>query len=125
MAVRTASLQKGQARVVSEKEISVADRAVGASMIASGIGSLVLGLAIVLAEVSEGAKSAMTWTSGVGPLSGKTGYSVIAFVVSWVVLHYAFQRKAVSLTTSFIVTVILVVLGLLLSFPPIFLAFGH
>ncbi|MBZ0281711.1 MAG: hypothetical protein K8L97_13315 [Anaerolineae bacterium] len=125
MATKTADFEKGQqVKSEVEAEISAADRALGASMIASGIGSLVLGITIILSEVSADFKTFLTWHSGAGPLSGKTGLSVIAFVVSWVLLHYAFQRKAISLTTSFIVTVVLVVLGLLLTFPPVFLSFG-
>jgi hypothetical protein len=122
MAVRTTSL--GQVQKGIQTEVSVADRAMGASMIASGIGSLVLGIAIVLSEASPGFKTFMTWSKAVGPLSGKSGLAVIAFLVGWVVLHYAFQRKAVTLTTSFIWTVILVGLGLLLSFPPFFTLFA-
>lgn len=120
----TKTADTGQIRTESVVEVNAADRAMGASMIASGVGSLVLGIAIVLAETNADIKTFLTWNSGVGPLSGKTGVSVIAFVVSWIVLHYAFQRKAVSLTTSFIVTVVLLVLGLLLTFPPVFMSFG-
>jgi hypothetical protein len=87
MATQTADLQRGQTKSDSAIEISAADRAMGACMIASGIGSLVLGIAIVLAEVNADIKTFLTWNSGVGPLSGKTGISVIAFVVSWVLLH--------------------------------------
>jgi hypothetical protein len=57
-------------------------------------------------------------------LSGKTGLSIIAFIISWVALHYAFQRRAVSLTTAFLITLVLLVLGLLLTFPPVFMSFG-
>jgi hypothetical protein len=124
MATKTADLERGQIKSEAEAEIGAADRAMGASMIGSGIGSLVLGIAIVLSEVNADIKTFLTWSSGVGPLSGKTGVAVIAFVVSWVVLHYAFQRKAVSLTTSFIITLVLVALGILLTFPPVFLSFG-
>lgn len=124
MATQTADLERGQLKSEAGTEISAADRAMGASMIASGIGSLVLGIAIVLAEVNADIKTFLTWNSGVGPLSGKTGVAVIAFIVSWAVLHYAFQRRAISLTTSFIVTLVLVVLGLLLTFPPVFMSFG-
>jgi hypothetical protein len=124
MAMRTASLEKGQVRAVENTEVSVAEQAVGASMVASGIGSLVLGIAVVLAEVSPGAKAFLTWSKGVGPLSGKSSVAVIAFLVSWAILHYAFQRRAISLTTSFIITVVLLVLGLLLTFPPVFMSFG-
>ena len=124
MAIRTESLGKQQVKPVAESQVSAADQAMGASMVASGIGSLVLGIAIVLSEVSPGFKAFVTWNKGVGPLSGKTGLSVIAFVVAWIVLHYAFKGKPISLTTSFIWTIVLVVLGLLLSFPPVFMAFG-
>jgi hypothetical protein len=107
-----------------ESEISLADRAMGASMIASGIGSFVLGIAIVLSEVNVDIKSFLTWTSGVGPLSGKTGVAVIAFIASWALLHFVFKSKPITLMTSFIITVVLVVLGLLLTFPPVFMSFG-
>ena len=124
MATQTTNLEKGEIKSETAVEVSAADRAMGASMIGSGIGALVLGIAIVLAEVNTGIKTFLTWNSGVGPLSGKTGVSVIAFIVSWVILHYAFQRKAISLMTSFIITVVLLVLGLLLTFPPVFTSFG-
>lgn len=110
-----------------ETAVSAVDRAVGAAFIASGIGSLVLGLAIVITEMKAGAgiKAALAWNSGVGPLSGKTGVAIIAFVISWIGLHFAFKNRAVSLTTAFIVTVILLVIGLLLSFPPVFELFAN
>lgn len=124
MVTKAADLKTELINTETETHISVADRAMGASMIASGIGSLVLGIAIVLSEVSTDFKTFVTWNSGVGPLSGKTGLSIIAFVVSWVALHYAFQRRAVTLTTSFVITLVLVVLGLLLTFPPVFMSFA-
>jgi hypothetical protein len=104
------------------ENVSAADRAMGASMVASGIGSLVLGILVVLAEANADIKNFLTWNSGVGPLSGKTGIAVIAFIVSWVILDYAFKRYTISLMRSFIIATVLVVLGLLLTFPPIFLS---
>jgi hypothetical protein len=112
----------GEQKVQETVEISAAERAVGAAFIASGIGSTALGLAIVLTELKVGAglKAALTWVGPVGPLSGKTGVAVLAFAISWVALHFAFKKRAISLTTSFIIAVILIVLGLVLSFPPVF-----
>ncbi len=124
MAMRTESRGKQQGKAVLESEVSAADQAMSASMIAGGIGSLVLGITILLSEASPAVKALLTWTKGVGPLSGKTGVAVIAFVLSWVVLHYVFKGKSVNLTTSFIWTVVLVGLGILLTFPPVFLTFG-
>jgi cytochrome c1 len=122
MATKTADLDRGQSQAEVTEEISAADRAMGASMIAAGVGSLVLGIGVVLAEVNADIKTFLNWVGPVGPLSGKTGLAVIAFILSWVILHYAFQRRAISLTRSFIVTVALLVLGLLLTFPPVFVS---
>jgi hypothetical protein len=107
-------------------EVSVIDRAIGAAFISSGIGALVLGLAIVLTEspANVGLKNALTWNSDVGPLSGKTGVAVIAFLLSWVILHFVFQTRPAKLMTSFIITVVLVGLGMLFSFPPFFELFA-
>jgi hypothetical protein len=107
-------------------EVSILDREVGAAFIASGIGSFVLGLLVVLTEMKAGAglKAALNWVGPVGPLSGKTGVAVIAFVVGWVALHFAFKNRAVTLTTAFVITLILVGLGVLMSFPPFFELFA-
>jgi hypothetical protein len=112
----------GDNKVQDTVDVSAAERAVGAAFIASGIGSTVLGLAIVLTEMKAGAglKTALTWNAGVGALSGKTGVAVLAFIISWVILHFTFKTKAVTLTTSFIIALVLIVIGLVLSYPPVF-----
>ena len=106
----------------SRDEITVLDREVGAAFIASGIGSFALALMIVLTEMKAGAglKTFLTWVGPVGPLSGKTGVAVIAFVASWLILRFVFKNRALDLTRSFIIALILIGLGMLLSFPPIF-----
>lgn len=103
---------------------SALDREVGAALIASGIGSLVLGLTVVGAAASESIGDALRWSDAVGPLSGKTGVAVIAFVLSWLGLHFAFKNARLTLMTSFVITLVLVGLGLLLTFPPVFELFA-
>jgi hypothetical protein len=108
------------------EDITVLDRELGAAFIAGGIGSFVLGLVIVLTEMPSGAglKSFLTFVGPVGPLSGKTTVAVIAFFVSWAALHFAFKNRAFSLTRSFVIAIVLLVLGLLMSFPPVFEIFA-
>jgi hypothetical protein len=103
---------------------SAIDREVGAALIASGIGSLVLGLTVVGVEASASIGDALAWTDSVGPLSGKTGVAVIAFVLSWLGLHFAFKNSRLPLMTAFVITLVLVGLGLLLTFPPVFELFA-
>lgn len=107
-----------------ETQVVAMDSAVGAAFIASGVGSTVLGLAIIGAEASAGIKDALNLWNPAGPLSGKTTVAVIAFLISWVLLHLGMKNRTISLTTSFIITAVLVGIGLLLSFPPVFEMFA-
>jgi hypothetical protein len=109
-----------------------------AAFLAAGIGSLVMGIGVVLNEASGAIKDAFGIDlnaflqfdktfglgSGVGPLSGKVGLAVIAFAVSWVLLHLWLRGKEVDFRTAFIATLVLVGLGFALTFPPIFLLFA-
>lgn len=103
---------------------------VAAAFIAAGIGSVVLGLFTVLNEVSKDISAFLQFDknfglgSGVGPLSGKVILAVIAYVVSWVILHMLWRGKEVNFRTAFLISLGLVGLGLLLTFPPFFKLFA-
>ena len=95
------------------------DGPVVAAFIAAGIASLVMGIGVVLNEASPTIKTAtgidvsaflafdknFGLGSGVGALSGKVGLAVIAFVVSWVLLHLWLRGKEVNFRTGFIVVI--------------------
>ena len=97
---------------------------VAAALVAGGIGSAVTGLMTVLSEASAGIKTFLTWLTPVGPLSGKTGVGVILFLVSWVVLHNLYKGKNVNFEKFAALAFVLLAIGLLFTFPPIFLLFG-
>jgi hypothetical protein len=103
---------------------------VAAVFVASGIGSFVLGLFVTLNEMSEDVNQFLRFDanyglgSGVGPLSGKVALAVIAFVVSWVILHIVWRGKELAWSKVFIASLVLVGLGFALTFPPIFLLFA-
>lgn len=106
------------------KAVTDVDTAVGASFIACGIGSTVFGLGIIGTEINAAFKTALTLNAGVGALSGKALLGVVAFLLSWIILHFAMRGKNVPLMTSFIVGVVLTLLGVLFSYPPFFLMFA-
>lgn len=91
-----------------------------AAVVAAGIGTFTIGLMTSLAEASAGLRTALIWYAPSGPLSGKTGVGVLAWLVAWIVLHSAWKNRSVNFGRSFTWAVVLVALGFLLTFPPVF-----
>lgn len=100
------------------------DGAPAASLIAAGIGAVTLGVFITLAEASTGIKDWLQWNDRVGPLSGKTILAVIAYLASFVIFGFLWKDRSFALKPIVVVAGILVALGLLFTFPPIFQAFA-
>lgn len=99
---------------------------VAAAFVAAGIAALVLGIFVTLNEFSTDINNFLKFDanfglgSGVGPLSGKVAMAVIAYVISWVVLHFMWRRREMNFRTVLLASLILVGLGFALTFPPIF-----
>ena len=95
-----------------------------AAMIAAGIGVFVIGLLTSLVEAFAGLRSILIWYAPSGPLSGKTGVGVIAWLLAWIVLHAMWKGKDANVARAFTWTLLLIGVGFLLTFPPIFEAFA-
>lgn len=113
-------------------EMEVSDKPSGpaaAAIVAAGVGSLVLGLMVTLAEFSPDFGGFLDFAknyglgTGVGPLSGKVILGVLAYVISWAVLFMMWRGKEINARKAFLTTLALVGLGFALTFPPIFLLF--
>jgi fluoride ion exporter CrcB/FEX len=100
------------------------DGPVVAALLALGIGSFTLGLLTTLAETSESVADWLRINEGVGPLSGKTTFAVVVWLVAWAVLHFVLRARA-RLTNGVLVTTgVLIALGLLGTFPVFFQLFA-
>jgi uncharacterized membrane protein YfcA len=95
-----------------------------AAILASAIGSAALGLITILAVVSGELKEPLTFYAPVGPLSGKTTVAVIVWLVAWGALHGCWRKKEVDFPSVFAVTLVLVAVAVLGSFPPFFNLFS-
>jgi len=95
-----------------------------AALVSAGIGCFILGLMTSLVAASSGLGKALNWWNTVGPLSGKTSIAVIVWLVVWLGLWLAWRGKDRSLRSAFTVMTVLVVVGLLLTFPLIFERFA-
>ena len=93
---------------------------IAAAMLAAGIGSFVLGLMICLAEGSKAIAGILNFYGPVGPLSGKTIVAIIVWLVAWGVLASKWKDQSADFGKMYNVTLILVALGLLGSFPLFF-----
>lgn len=94
-----------------------------AAMISAGIGSLFLGLMTTGAVLSADLKNALNLYNPAGPLSGKTTVAFAAWLISWAILGWIWKDKDSDLRRAFTTTLVLIVLGLILTFPPVFEAF--
>lgn len=94
-----------------------------AAILAAGIGTLVLGILTTWAEANAGFADALQWNDRVGPLSGKTLISVVAYFGSWGVLHFVWRRSDPPIRRVVLITVVLIALGLLGTFPTFFQQF--
>jgi hypothetical protein len=94
-----------------------------ASLIAAGVGAFTLGLFVTLAEASTEIKDWLQWNDRVGPLSGKTILAVIAYFASFLLLGLLWRRKTIPLRPVLVTAGVLVVVGLVFTFPPVFQAF--
>ena len=97
---------------------------ISAAILAGGVGALALGILTTLAEVSATIKGWLELSSSVGPLSGKTTFAVVIWLIAWAVLHAALRRTAYETRRAFGITLVLVALGVIGTFPTFFLAFA-
>jgi hypothetical protein len=107
------------------QQSEVNDGLVAAAMLAGGIGSFFLGLMICLAQGSKAIANMLNFYEPVGPLSGKTIVAIVFWFVSWAILASKWRTQTVDFGKIYKVTLILVGLGLLGSFPLFFDIFGH
>jgi hypothetical protein len=97
---------------------------IAAAIIAGGVGAATLGVVTTLAEASEGLRSWLQWSDAVGPLSGKVLMAVLVWLVAWVVLHLALRNRPYETRRALVISLVLIGLGVLGTFPLFFQAFS-
>jgi hypothetical protein len=96
-----------------------------AAMLAAGIGCFFLGLTTSLAQGSKAIGGMLNFYNPVGPLSGKTIVAVVLWLIAWGVLACKWKDQSTDFGKVYRVTLILVALGLLGTFPLFFDLLGH
>jgi hypothetical protein len=110
------------------ERITFADKPEGpiaAAIIAGGVGAAALGAVTTLAEASTRVSDWLAWSDRVGPLSGKTILAVVVWLVAWAVLHVALRRRPYETRRALVVSLVLIAVGVLGTFPTFFQLFGE
>jgi len=93
-----------------------------AALLAAGIGAMAMGAAVLLNEA--GIFVAPTLYAPAGGVSGRTTLATIVWLIAWAVLHNRWQAREIAPGRVGGLTLILVGLGLLGTFPPVWALFG-
>jgi hypothetical protein len=90
-----------------------------AAILAAGIGAFLMAVFAILADQSAAIKSMMIFWKPTGPLSGVTTCAMVLWLAAWAILHARWRNHSVALTRVNAAAFTLLILGLLLTFPPI------
>jgi lysylphosphatidylglycerol synthetase-like protein (DUF2156 family) len=94
-----------------------------AALVAAGLGAVVLGLLTTLAEASTGTADFLQFNDRVGPLSGKTIIAASAYFGALLLFALLFRGRQLALRPVLVAAIVLLVLGLVGTFPTFFQAF--
>ena len=94
-----------------------------AAVLAAGIGGFVLGVLTTLKASSEAIRRVFSFYVPTGPLSGQTTVAVAIWLVAWIVFHQMWKSRDVNFKKVFTMALILIIIGLVGTFPPLFEAF--
>lgn len=106
-------------RVSTASGRDVSNGTSAAALLAAGIGAFLIAIFALIADKSAAIKSLMIFYKPTGPLSGVTTSAIVVWLVVWFVLHRLWQNRMVALGRVRAVALILLILGVLLTFPPI------
>jgi len=90
-----------------------------AAVLAAGIGCFAMGVVAVVADKVPALARTLNFYKPTGPLSGVSSTAIVVWLAAWAVLHYYWQRRNVDLGRAVTAALVLLGVGVLLTFPPI------
>jgi len=92
-----------------------------AAFLAAGIGAFAMGVMVLLNEA--GLFSAPALYPPAGGVSGRTTFAAVIWLIGWAVLHRRWKGRQLEAGRARAITLILIGLGVLLTFPPVWRLF--
>lgn len=90
-----------------------------AAVLAAGVGAFMIAVLDLAADRILSIKRAMNFYNPTGPLSGVTTISIVAWLACWVILDWRWRKRSVGVVRISMVALLLLLLSLALTFPPI------
>ena len=88
-----------------------------AAFVAAGIGAFAMGAVVLLNEL--GLFAAPTLYAPAGAVTGRTALATVVWLLGWAVLHHRWKARELSPGRIGAVTLILIAVGVLGTFPPV------
>jgi len=102
---------------IEETRVEVANGAALAAMLGAGIGAFAIGLFVIVNEAGLFAAPALYGPAG--GVSGRTTFAAVIWLLAWAMLHMRWKDRQLDGRSVFVATLVLIAVGLLLSFPPV------
>jgi hypothetical protein len=93
-----------------------------AAILSAGIGAFAVGFIVILNEA--GLFTAPPFYGPAGGVSGRTTIAAAIWFVAWLVLHTRWKSRHVEQRPINVITLLLIVGGITLTFPPVWRLFG-
>ena len=90
-----------------------------AAMLAAAIGNFVLAIISLAGDKTVPIKNSLNFYKPTGPLSGVTTVAIVVWFLAWGFLEWHWGKRAVAMSRINRVSLALLVLSILLTFPPI------
>jgi hypothetical protein len=105
---------------MAENKQSIVSGPAAAAALGAGIGVGLFGVIVAFAEGITGFRNFLAWSQPVGALSGETILAVAGWIVAWIILGSSWRSKEVPVVRTLVIAALFFVVGVLLTFPPIF-----
>jgi hypothetical protein len=107
------------AQTTSPNSTALTNGSGAAAVLAAGIGAFTIAVIDMAADKVASIKSMANFYRPTGPLSGVTTISILVWLACWMILDWRWREKNVGIARISAVALALLVLSLLLTFPPI------
>ena len=94
-----------------------------AAVVAAGAGCAALGVVRVAAVAFSSFADFLTLYAPAGPLTGEATVATLIYLIAWVNLHARLRDRELHMFRAFLLTMALLVVGLIGTFPPVYQLF--